>query len=542
MSEVTAGVIEVDAVVIGAGFAGLYSIHKLRDDLGLSVQAFDDAGDVGGTWYWNRYPGARSDTEVNAYCYSFDKELFFEWKWSERYPRQREILGYLNHVADRYDLRRSIKFDTRIKSVIWDEAGGRYTITTTAGEVYSAQFLVEAVGLLSATNFPNFPGQETFTGEIHHTARWPHGGVDLAGKRVAVIGTGSSGIQVIAEIAPTVGHLTVFQRHAQWIVPARHRPIAPGLLESIADDYDGYWHDVLYSATCFGFQESDVPAESVSPEEQTAAFERVYDDGGGFQYMFRAFNDVTTSLLANRAATDVIKAKIEQTVKNPELAALLTPSELYAKRPLCCDNYYETYNRENVTLLDAANHPILEFTAQGIRTDEGEYEFDVVVMATGFDAVSGNQLKIEHVGRGGVTLADRWHDRPRTHLGLTTVGFPNLFMIYGPMGPFTNQPPAHEAQVDWVTEAIRHLRDNGLGVIEPSVAAEENWMSICDAGAAATLFPRVNSWINGANVPGKPVTNMFYMGGMAAYMDEAEKETESGYPGFVIGEVPSPVG
>jgi cation diffusion facilitator CzcD-associated flavoprotein CzcO len=538
----TTGTIEVDAVVIGSGFAGLYSIHKLRDDLGLTVQAFDNAAGVGGTWYWNQYPGARSDTEVNAYCYSFDKDLFLEWKWSERYPRQKEILAYLNHVADRYDLRRSIQFETRVERIVWDEDDARYRVTTDAGQTYSAQFVVEAVGLLSATNFPPFPGQPKFRGEIHHTARWPHEGVDLAGKRVAVIGTGSSGIQVIAEIAPIVGELTVFQRHAQWVVPAKHRPIAPGLLESIEQNYEKYWHDVLYSITCFGFDESDTPAESVSPEERRATFERVYEDGGGFQYMFRAFNDVTTSLVANKAATDLIAEKIRTTVKDPERARLLTPTELYAKRPLCCDNYYEIYNQDNVTLVDALNHPIIEFTEKGIRTDEGEYEVDVIVLATGFDAVSGNQLKIEHVGRGGVSLQELWKERPRTHLGLTAIGFPNLFMIYGPMGPFTNQPPAHEAQVDWVAGAIRHVRDNGLRSIEPTAEAEARWMRICDEGAAGTLFPQVNSWINGANVPGKPVTNMFYMSGMAAYMGEIEQESGSGYPGFQLGEVPSPVG
>jgi cation diffusion facilitator CzcD-associated flavoprotein CzcO len=547
MSETTTpapatGTIEVDAVVIGSGFAGLYSIHKLRDDLGLNVQAFDNAAGVGGTWYWNQYPGARSDTEVNAYCYSFDKDLFLEWKWSERYPRQSEILAYLNHVADRYDLRRSIEFSTQVEKIIWDEETARYTLTTSAGKVYSAQFVVEAVGLLSATNFPRFPGQDNFAGEIHHTARWPHDGVDLAGKRVAVIGTGSSGIQVIAEIAPVVGELTVFQRHAQWVVPAKHRPIAPGLLESIENNYDQYWHDVLYSITCFGFDESETAAESVSPEERRATFERVYEDGGGFQYMFRAFNDVTTSLVANKAATDLIAEKIRATVKDPALAQLLTPTELFAKRPLCCDNYYETYNRDNVTLVDALNHPILEFTEKGIRTDEGEYEVDVIVLATGFDAVSGNQLRIEHIGREGVTLQELWKDRPRTHLGLAAVGFPNLFMIYGPMGPFTNQPPAHEAQVDWVAGAIQHVRDRGLRSIEPTREAEARWMQICDEGAAATLFPRVNSWINGANVPGKPVTNMFYMSGMAAYMAEIEHEADTGYPGFEMSDVPSPVG
>lgn len=532
---------EVDAVVIGSGFAGLYSLHKLRNDLGLQVQALDNAGDVGGTWYWNRYPGARSDTEVYAYCYSFDKDLFREWQWTERYPREHEIRAYLRHVADRYDLRRSIRFDTQVTSVVWDEAAGRYTITTDAGDAYCARFLVEAVGLLSATNVPHFPGQDNFAGEIHHTSRWPHQGVDLSGKKVAVIGTGSSGIQVISEIAPQVGHLTVFQRHAQWIVPSRHRPIDKGMLQRIEDDWENYWHDVLYSTTCFGFDESQTSAESVSEEERLRRFEEVYDDGGGFQYMFRAFNDVATSLVANKAATDVVAKKIRETVKDPRLVELLMPTQLFARRPLCCDNYYETYNRDNVTLRDALNHPIVEFTEKGIRTDEGEFEFDVIILATGFDAVSGNQLRIHHEGRGGVALHDRWKDRPRAHLGLMTVGFPNLFMIYGPMGPFTNQPPAHEAQVAWVAGAIQHTLDHDAE-IEPTRQAEDAWIAECDEIANATLFAQVDSWINGANVPGKPVTNMFYMAGMAAYMDKLAEASNNDYSGFEVRSTSSVAG
>lgn len=540
--SVNVDVTEVDAVVIGAGFAGLYSLHKLRNDLGLNVQAFDNAGDVGGTWFWNRYPGARSDTEVTAYCYSFDKELFHSWKWSERYPPHHEIRAYLTHVSERYDLRRSIKFNTQVESAIFDEAASRWFVTTDRGEKYSAEFLIEAVGLLSATNVPHFPGQETFKGEIYHTARWPQGGVDFSGKRVGVIGTGSSGIQMIAESAPIAEQLTVFQRTPQWVVPAKNRPIDPELSKKIEENYEGYWHDVLYSTTCFGFKESEVSAESVSPEERSALFEQVYNDGGGFQYMFRAFNDVATSLVANHAATDLIARKIQDTVNDPKIAQLLTPTDLYAKRPLCCDNYYETYNRDNVTLVDAKSDPIIEFTSTGVRTESGEYELDVIVLATGFDAVSGNQLRIHHEGRNGQTLKEKWADRPRTHLGLMTDGFPNLFMIYGPMGPFTNQPPAHEAQVEWVARAIEHVRDSGSHVIEPTPEAEAKWMDECDEIANQTLFSKVNSWINGANIPGKPVKNMFFLGGMAAYMDKMKYEETTDYAeNFVVSRVPESV-
>jgi cyclohexanone monooxygenase len=531
----------VDAIVIGSGFAGLYSIHKLRNEMGLTVQAFDNAGDVGGTWYWNQYPGARSDTEVNAYCYSFDKELFHSWKWTERYPEKHEIWSYLRHVADKYDLRRSIMFNTQVESAVWDEDSQRWLVHANA-VTYAAQFLVEAVGLLSATKVPHFPGQDSFRGEIYHTARWPQHELDLSSKRVGVIGTGSSGIQVISEIAQGVHHLTVFQRTPQWVVPSKHRPIAPGLLERIEEDYEGYWREVLYSTTAFGFKESDVSAESVSPEEREAAFEKVYEDGGGFQYMFAAFNDVATSRVANKAATDVIARKIRETVKDPELAERLTPKDLYAKRPLCCDDYYETYNRANVDLIDVKSDPIAEITPTGVRTQSGRHiELDVIILATGFDAVSGNQLKIHHEGRNGVTLRQRWHDRPRTYLGLISNGFPNLFMIYGPMGPFTNQPPLHEAQVNWVAGAIEHVRSHDLGSIEPTLEAENAWIAECDEIANQTLFAEVNSWINGSNIPGKPVTNMFYMAGSGAYMDRMQHEVDTEYrENFVFGRTSVP--
>lgn len=519
---------KVDVVVIGSGFAGLYTVHKLRNEMGLTVQGFDNAADLAGTWYWNRYPGARSDTEVTAYCYLFDEEMYKSWKWSEKYPRDTEIRSYLNHFADRYDLRRSFQFSTQVESAVFDESTSRWIIKTDRGQTFSAQFLVEGVGLLSATNIPEFKGQENFKGEIYHTARWPHEGVDLAGKRVAVIGTGSSGIQVISEIAPVVEHLTVLQRTPQWVIPAKNGPIDSDHLEEIHDDFEGFRRSILYSSTAFPIKEGQVSAESVSEEEREAAFEANYEKGGGFQYQF-TFNDVISSLVANKAATDVMEKKIREIVKDPKLADLLVPTELYARRPLCCDNYYEAFNRDNVTLADVKNDPIVEFTETGVKTENAEYPADVIVLATGFDAVSGNQLRIFHQGRDGVTLQDKWRERPRTYLGMMTAGFPNLFMVYGPMGPFTNQPPVHETQVDWIADAIKHTIETGASTIDPKVESEDAWMEVCDEGASQTLFPQVNSWINGANVPGKPVTNYFFMGGQAAYMDLMDAERESNF-------------
>ncbi len=530
---------ELDAVVIGSGFAGLYALHKLRNDLGLAVESFDDAGDVGGTWYWNRYPGARSDTEVTAYCYSFDRKLYEDWQWTERYPRQEEILRYLNHVTDRFDLRRSITFDTTIERARFDEQRNRWELTTNGGREISAQFLVCGVGLLSSTNYPVIEGLDTFAGERYHTSRWPHGGVELSGKRVGIIGTGSSGVQCIAEIAPEVGHLTVFQRTPQYSVPAQHGPIPQQLLGEIRDDYDGYWDSVRASITAFGFPESDVPAMSVSAEERERVFEEAWNIGGGFRYMFATFGDIGVDPDANEAAALFIRRKIAEIVDDPETAAALTPHDLYARRPLCDDGYFATYNRDNVTLVDVGDHPIERITPGGVVTGGVEHEVDVLVFATGFDAVTGNYVKIDILGRDGEELRRKWSDGPRCHLGMMNAGFPNMFMIFGPMGPFTNQPPAHEVQVDWIAAAIEHVRMHDLNTIEATVGAEDGWMDECNEIAHGTLFPKVDSWINGANVPGKPVSVMFYMAGMGAYCDRLHETVARDYEGFLLGGISS---
>jgi cyclohexanone monooxygenase len=525
---------DVDAIVIGSGFAGLYALYKLRNELGLEVRAFENASDVGGTWYWNRYPGARSDTEVSAYCYSFDRELYDTWKWTQRYPRQPEILHYLQNFSRRYDLRRSITFDTNVTRATFDEDPARWEILTDGGERWTAQFLVEGVGLLSSTNFPNFPGEERFEGEIFHTARWPHHPVDFSDKRVGVIGTGASGIQVIAELGQTAGHLTVFQRTPQYVVPAQHGPIPSQLLDDIQRDYEGYWRKTLASVTAFGFDESDVSAEAVDEAERDAIFERVWNSGGGFQFMFATFNNIGVSREANEAAAEFIRRKIKSIVKDPKVAELLTPHDLYARRPPCCDGYYETFNQENVTLVDVKTHPIVEITERGIRTDNADYDLDVIVFATGFDAVTGNYLKFDQYGRAGASLAERWRTRPVDHLGMMVADFPNMFMIFGPMGPFTNQPPAHEAQVNWIANAIQFVRDHTKDSIEPTHEAEQQWMNLCDDIAYGTLFPQCDSWINGSNIPGKPVTVMFFMGGMGAYMEHLIDAESTGYKGFRI--------
>ena len=380
--------LDFDAVVVGAGFGGLYSVHKLRNELGLNVQAYDNGSDVGGTWYWNRYPGALSDTESFLYRLSFDKELLEEGDWKRNYLTQPEILSYLNKVADRFDLRRSYQFNTKVTSTYFNEENNYWEVTTDKGETVTAKFLITGLGLLSATNVPNFKGIETFKGEQYHTARW-HEDVDLKGKRVGIVGTGSTGVQVIIDIAPKVEHLTVFQRTPQYSVPLGLKVQSDAEKAEIKANYEEIWKQAKASAVAFGFEESTVPAVSVSKEEQERVFEEAWNTGGGFRFMFGTFGDIATNPESNEAAAEFIRKKISQIVKDPETARKLTPTGLYAKRPLCDNGYYATYNRDNVSLVSVKETPIVEVTPNGVRTTDGEYELDVLIYATGFDAVDG---------------------------------------------------------------------------------------------------------------------------------------------------------
>lgn len=526
---------ELDVAVIGSGFGGLYALKKLRDGMGLNVQGFDDADGVGGTWYWNRYPGCRTDTEATVYQYSFDPEMMKTWQWSERYPGQPEVLKYLNAVADKHDLKRSINFGTRIVSADWDEDKARWTLTTDKGDKVHARFVIEGVGLLSSTKYPDFPGEASFKGRIVHAARWPQDGIDLTGKRVAVIGTGSTGTQMITAIADKVGHLFVMQRTPQYVVPLGNGPFRESDRDWIKADPIAFRDWQLDTAAVFGFKESTTPALSLSPEEVQKRYEKAWEEGNGFAFMLKHFSDLIVSPEANKTATDFVSAKIREIVKDPEVAAKLTPSDYYAKRPLATDGYYEAFNRDNVTLVDVKGDPIEGIVETGIRLKSGRVvECDVIVYATGFDAVTGNYLKIDTTGRDGVKLADRWKDGPRAMIGLTISGFPNLFMIFGPFGPFTSQPLVHEWQVNWIAKAIKATIDNGKRSIEPEKQAEDAWVNACDEVAKATLFAVTDSWINGSNIAGKPKVNMFYMLGMASYMKEVTEMTEAGYRGFRI--------
>ncbi|WP_186402173.1 NAD(P)/FAD-dependent oxidoreductase [Sphingopyxis sp. P1IMeth2] len=525
---------DFDAIVVGGGFGGLYAVHKLRNEQGLHVKAYDNASDVGGTWHWNRYPGALSDTESFCYRFSFDKELLDQGSWQSRYLTQPEILEYLNGVADRFDLRSSYQFNTKIVSTRFDEATGLWHVLTDKGESASAKYLITGLGLLSAINKPLFAGIDKYRGEVYHTGAWPEG-ADLSGKRVGIIGTGSTGVQVIIALAPVVQHLTVFQRSAQYVVPIGNWPEDTETIDNYKANYDAIWQQIKGSQVAFGFAESTTSGLEVSEAERDRVFEEAWQRGGGFRFMFETFTDVATSHDVNASAANFIKRKIAKIVKDPEIARKLMPGDLYAKRPLCATDYYGVYNRKNVSLADVKEDPITEFTANGVRLASGiEHELDVVIFATGFDAVDGNYTKIDIHGRGGVTIREKWADGPLGYLGMMEADFPNMFMILGPNGPFTNLPPSLESQVDWIAEAIATMEADGRSTIEPTQAAEDEWVETCRTIANMTLFPKAESWIFGANIPGKKNAVMFYLGGLGNYRDALQAVRESGYDSMIF--------
>jgi cyclohexanone monooxygenase len=506
-----------DAVVVGAGFGGIYALHKLRNEQGLRVRAFEKGGGIGGTWYFNRYPGAKSDTEGFVYRYSFDKDLLQDYDWSTRYLEQKHILKYLNHVVDRFDLRRDIQLNTEVKGAQFDEARNVWVVRTSTGETFTARYLINGLGLLAKTNIPDIRGRESFAGTAVHTNAWPED-LDLTGKRVGVIGTGSTGTQFIVAAAKIASHLTVFQRSPQYCVPSGNGPMDPAEVVKTKQNFDAIWEQVRNSIVAFGFTESAISAMSVSKEERDRVFQENWDKGNGFRFMFATFADIATSAEANEAAAAFIRAKIGEIVKNPETARKLTPTGLYAKRPLCNEGYFETFNRDNVSLVSLKETPIEEITPRGVRTADGvEHALDVLVFATGFDAVDGNYRSMDLRGRGGKHIDKHWDEAPKSYLGLTTAGFPNMFMILGPNGPFTNLVPSIETQVEFIADVIRDAERQGGAVVEATHEAEDAWTATCNEIANMTLFPKVESWIFGNNVPGKKPAVMFYMGGLVNY-------------------------
>jgi cation diffusion facilitator CzcD-associated flavoprotein CzcO len=527
-----------DALVIGAGFSGLYQLYSLRERLGLSVQVLEAGEGVGGTWYWNRYPGARCDSESHSYCYTFSKELLQEWEWTERYPGDAEIRRYLNHVADRFDLRRDIRFGCRVASARYDAPANRWRVTTEQGDEYSASFLITAVGCLSTANVPKIPGLETFAGRWYHTGQWPHEGVDFRGKRVGQIGTGSTGIQAAPVIAETAAHLTVFQRTANYSVPARNAPLTPEFRRQVKEDFDAI-RTVMHATTNgHPFYIDRRCVFDVTDEERQRIYEAAWQKGG---LQFRAtFHDLLLDRKSNDTAADFIKNKIRQIVKDPATAAVLADIDhpYAAKRPPIDTNYFETFNRDNVTLVDVRRAPIEAITPAGIRTRAAEYPLDIIVFATGFDAMTGPLLRMDIRGRDGVRLADVWRAGPRNYLGLQVAGFPNLFTVTGPGSPSVlgNMPVAIEQHVDWITDCIAHMRAHGLNRVEADPEAMDGWMKEVERAVNATLLPQAqHSWYLGANVPGKPRVFMPYAGGMAHYRKICDQVAEKGYEGFAFG-------
>jgi cyclohexanone monooxygenase len=527
----------VDAVVVGAGFAGLYMIHRLVG-MGMSVQGLERGGDVGGVWYWNRYPGARCDVESMQYSYSWDDALQQDWTWSERFASQPEILRYASHAADRFDLRRHIRFDAEVRSADWDDAAGRWLVETADGAGLSARFLIMATGCLSAARMPDLPGMADFRGRILHTGAWPHDPVSFKGRRVAVIGTGSSGMQAIPVIAEDAGHLTVFQRTANFSVPARNAPMDPAHEQRWKRDYPELRRiarEVAPSGTVYDFaQKSALEADE---DERRAEFEARWDKGG-VNFM-HAYNDILRNQIANDHAADFIRGKIRDLVTDPATAEALTPRghPVGAKR-ICVDSgYHATFNRENVDLVDLRAAPIATLTATGIRTVDGvDRTFDSIVLATGYDAMTGALLAVRIAGRGGRTLADKWQDGPRAHLGLMMEGFPNLFAITGPGSPsvLVNVMVAIEQHVDWIARCLSDMAAAGRSVIEPTSAAEDAWTEHVAELADGTLFPKADSWYVGANIPGKPRAFMVYVAGIGPYRRHCDRVAANGYAGMTL--------
>jgi cation diffusion facilitator CzcD-associated flavoprotein CzcO len=525
---------DYDAVVVGAGFSGLYMLHRLRE-LGLSVRLFEMGAGVGGTWFWNRYPGARCDSESYYYCFTFSKEILLEWEWTCRYPEQPEILRYLNYVADKLDLRRDVQFNTRVSSARYDEQGGKWMIETDRGDSVTATYFITAVGCLSTAQIPDFKGRETFRGKSYHTGQWPHEGVDFTGQHVGIIGTGSTGIQAIPVIARQAAHLTVFQRTPNYTVPARDMPMPLEFKRDVKARYDEIVQKTRESVFGIPFDFPTRSALEVAPEEREKVYNELWQRGG-FCFLLSSFHDLIIDKEANDTAAEYVRRKIREIVKDRDTARKLSPYNhpIGTKRPPIDTDYYETFNRENVTLIDIHEEPIEEIMPRGIRTVKQEYPLDAIVYATGFDAMTGSLFRLNIRGRRGMLLQEKWRDGPHTYLGIATADFPNLFMITGPGSPsvLSNMPVSIEQHVEWIADCLGYMQSHGMDQIEPQREAEEAWDTHVAETAAATLFPQADSWYMGANIPGKPRVFFPYAGGVGPYRQRCAEIASNGYQGF----------
>lgn len=525
--------VDVDVVVVGAGFSGLYLLYRLRK-AGFSTRVFERGGDVGGTWYWNRYPGARCDVESLQYSYSFDEQLQQDWHWPEKFSAQPDILAYANHVADRFNLKKDIEFNIEVKASWFDENLKTWKITTNTGEEINAQYFIMATGCISTTQIPNIKGLSDYVGNTFHTGDWPHEEVDFSGQSIAVIGTGSSGIQSIPVLAKQAKKLTVFQRTPNYSIPSQNEPMTKKYERSWKDVYSERRKEMRYSAHGSLKDLNDVPALSVDEDQRQELYTKRWAIGGtGF---LGSFNDLLTNADANYTAAEYVRQQIKRVVKDKETAEILCPrSYPIGTKRICIDTgYFETYNRENVKLVDISKQPIQRLVTDGIIVDDQLYPFDSIIFATGFDAMTGSIFNVDIKGRDGLALKEKWNAGPKTYLGLMSASFPNLFMITGPGSPSvkSNMIMSIEQHVDLVIETLLSMRRKGLSVVEPELEAENKWVDHVQEVANKTLFPQANSWYMGANIPGKPRLFMPYIGGVGAYREICEEIVANNYRGF----------
>ena len=528
---------DFDAVIVGAGFSGLYMLHSLRNELGLSARIYEAGSGVGGTWYWNRYPGARSDSDSYIYSYSFDKDLRQEWEWSERYPNQEEIRAYLEHVTDRYDLRQDIQFSTRVVEASFDEERKVWKVRTDKGDVVTSRFFIAAAGALSVANLPEIPGRDTFAGETYHTGHWPHEGVDFTGKKVGIIGTGATAIQAIPLIAEQAEHLTVFQRTANYAIPSRNGPLDPEVDKARKEDFEGVKERTRNAFAGFELWFIEQGALEATPEEREREFQKRWDEGG-FGLWLANYNDIFFTKESNDTVSEWLRKQIAERVDDPVTAEKLTPRDhaFGTKRVPLEDSYYEAFNRDNVELVDVRLAPIREITPTGLRTQEAEYEFDALIFATGFDAMTGPLNRMDIRGRGGELMREKWSEGPKTYLGLTSAGFPNLFFITGPGSPsvLSNMPVSIEQHVEFVSKIIGDMQERGAEIIEPTQQAEQEWSNHVQEVAHSTLFPETATWYMGANIPGKPRVFLPYLGGVGPYRQKCDEIAANDYEGFAF--------
>jgi cation diffusion facilitator CzcD-associated flavoprotein CzcO len=523
-----------DAIIVGAGFTGLYMLHVLRQK-GFTARLVDAASDVGGTWYWNRYPGARCDIESMQYSYQFSEELQQEWVWKERYASQPEILSYIEHVTDRFDLRRDIQFDTRIEAATFDEAANEWAVETDRGVTLRARYFIMGVGCLSAPIKPTFDGEDTFTGETYQTSLWPKEPVDFTGKRVGIIGVGSSAIQSAPLIAEDAAHVYLYQRTPNFVVPSQNRPLSAAEVADIKSDYKGFRAKAYAGLTAFLFKRHDDSVFDLAPDERRARFDEFWNIGG--LPFLGAFNDILLNDDANQACIDYWRSRIDEIIDDPKVAALLTPDEEFGCKRLCAGTgYYETFNRDNVTLVDVRDKGVERLTPGGLRAEGVDYDLDTIIYATGFDAMTGSVTRIKITGKDGQTIQEKWDEGPKTYLGLMISGFPNMFNMVSAGSPsvLATMVTSAEQHGDWVGECLEYMRDNGKAVIDATPEAEAEWSAEVKRAGDASLRTNCDSWYVGSNVEGKPRAFAPYIGGWPPYVARCNAETRSNYANCVL--------